>query len=465
MEIGELDLTFTAGEVRELSAGGVELVQRIFPTIRDTSWSTRTPAVLHEAVTRTDGAGVTYAADLRYEVDGSALAVAVECTVVGGQRPTVRYRFTGTFDGAVDYNRIGLAVLHPLRQAGAALRWHGARLLSAAGSGGTGRLPRLIAPQVVVDDRPSPFLGPYRHLEIGEPERTVVLEFDGDDFEMEDQRNWSDASYKTYCTPLALRGPHRAAPGTQVRQEVMVTVVPSGMPPTDAPVEAPAPRHYMRVGVVVDAAAAPPATDAGLDLAVDLGFDTLVIDTVEPGEPAVAALTRAARQRRLEPVVRVLGDAPAPRTPLANGVRWHAVPEGRVPQLVDLQLMDLTGRADVWFTISPFVHANDAWSLSRAPESLPAMVATASRLAPEARIWLGPLLFDTHEATHRFPPPPGSSTRPRPADHAVDAWFARIVSLARSTPLAGIAPLHLAELHNLRWRREMAAALTPRNDR
>lgn len=29
----------------------------------------------------------------------------------------------------------------------------------------------------------------------------VISEFEGDVFEMEDQRNWTDASYKTYCTP------------------------------------------------------------------------------------------------------------------------------------------------------------------------------------------------------------------------------------------------------------------------
>ena len=33
---------------------------------------------------------------------------------------------------------------------------------------------------------------------------TVDIVFGGEIFEMEDQRNWSDASYKTYCVPLGL---------------------------------------------------------------------------------------------------------------------------------------------------------------------------------------------------------------------------------------------------------------------
>ena len=35
----------------------------------------------------------------------------------------------------------------------------------------------------------------------------VTISFTGDLFEMEDQRNWTDASYKTYSTPLRIPYP------------------------------------------------------------------------------------------------------------------------------------------------------------------------------------------------------------------------------------------------------------------
>ena len=47
---------------------------------------------------------------------------------------------------------------------------------------------------------------------------------DGDAFEMEDQRNWTDASYKTYCTPLALPYPVTVEAGETVRQSVTVAL-------------------------------------------------------------------------------------------------------------------------------------------------------------------------------------------------------------------------------------------------
>lgn len=36
---------------------------------------------------------------------------------------------------------------------------------------------------------------------------TVGIDFSGETFEMEDQRNWTDASFKTYCRPLARPAP------------------------------------------------------------------------------------------------------------------------------------------------------------------------------------------------------------------------------------------------------------------
>ncbi len=49
--------------------------------------------------------------------------------------------------------------------------------------------------------------------------------FAGDVFEMEDQRNWTDASYKTYVRPLARPWPYRLAAGETITQSVTVTLV------------------------------------------------------------------------------------------------------------------------------------------------------------------------------------------------------------------------------------------------
>ena len=48
--------------------------------------------------------------------------------------------------------------------------------------------------------------------------------FEGDLFKMEDQRNWSDGSFKTYSTPLSAPRPKAAARGRPIRQSVHISL-------------------------------------------------------------------------------------------------------------------------------------------------------------------------------------------------------------------------------------------------
>ena len=56
------------------------------------------------------------------------------------------------------------------------------------------------------------------------PGLDAEVRFSGDIFEMEDQRNWTDASYKTYCTPLGLPFPVELKKGTTVTQSVAISL-------------------------------------------------------------------------------------------------------------------------------------------------------------------------------------------------------------------------------------------------
>jgi hypothetical protein len=62
----------------------------------------------------------------------------------------------------------------------------------------------------------------------------VTITFKGETFEMEDQRNWTDASYKTYCRPLSRPTPYLIAAGETVRQEIEIHVTGSAGQSLDA---------------------------------------------------------------------------------------------------------------------------------------------------------------------------------------------------------------------------------------
>jgi hypothetical protein len=52
----------------------------------------------------------------------------------------------------------------------------------------------------------------------------VRLSFEGDIFEMEDQRNWTDDSFKTYCRPLELPFPFVLKKGDKIHQRINLEV-------------------------------------------------------------------------------------------------------------------------------------------------------------------------------------------------------------------------------------------------
>ena len=54
------------------------------------------------------------------------------------------------------------------------------------------------------------------------PGLKATVRMEGDTFEMEDHRNWTDASFKTYVRPLALPWPYTLKAGEPVKQSVTV---------------------------------------------------------------------------------------------------------------------------------------------------------------------------------------------------------------------------------------------------
>ncbi len=134
-----------------------------------------------------------------------------------------RFAFEGQALRDMEVCRVGLVLLHPVE--------------SLIGSTLTAKSPdsteqRLvgedIAPQPIIAGVPSGMTEPFTELRIEREDfGTLKLEFAGDLFEIEDQRNWGDASFKTYCTPLRRGFPFLLKAGTRIAQSVQVHFVPA----------------------------------------------------------------------------------------------------------------------------------------------------------------------------------------------------------------------------------------------
>jgi hypothetical protein len=101
-------------------------------------------------------------------------------------------------------------------------------IIGPDGSSYQGMFPKLVSPHQ-----------PFKNIQqlkwkIGE-EVKVQLFFEGDIFETEDQRNWSDNSYKTYSTPLEIPYPVLVKEGDRVEQQVILQISGKGDEQNNAP--------------------------------------------------------------------------------------------------------------------------------------------------------------------------------------------------------------------------------------
>jgi hypothetical protein len=217
LRAGDLELEFEAGDLRYIGGGSREFIRRIYVAIRDVNWNT-IPFTMSDLVID--------AADDHFHIGFKAVNVAGDlryrwrASIIGQPDGTIEYTMDGAAESDFRYCRIGFCVLHPV--AGIAGSPYRATTPNGVVSG---VLPELVEPQTMIDGFEVPIFDACSSLTIEMPDGTQVLtDFEGDLFEMEDQRNWTDGSFKTYCTPLALGYPHTASAGQHFRQKVIVKV-------------------------------------------------------------------------------------------------------------------------------------------------------------------------------------------------------------------------------------------------
>jgi hypothetical protein len=465
------------GAVRHLRAGGTELLLGLYAAVRDHNWDTVTPRLEDLVIEESPGRvqvrfrAVCHADPVDFAWDG---AIAVEAGAAGGR---LVYSFRGYARSAFRRNRIGFCVLH-----GAGCAGRPVRVETTAGGVRSAEFPAAISPH-------QPFFDLRALTHEPRPGLTLTVRMEGDTFEMEDQRNWTDASFKTYCTPLGRPFPVMVPAGTVIEQRIeivaegaapaaiessehsTVTVRPVagaravplpaiglGSAALDEPAPQPAEIAWLRslgpAHLRVDLAPADPqapevwqrglaeaaALDAALEIAVHLS------------DNAAAELQRVATWAAGAPVVRWLvfhrseKSTTAPWLELARAPLRAAAPTAAIVGGTDAYFAELNrGRPPVavcdavTFSINPQVHAFDELSLL---ETLP-MQAEVVR---NARAFSGgrPVGVSPVTLRPRFNP---NATGPEPAP--VPGALPAAVDPRQRTPFAALWTLgslkHLAE--------------------
>jgi len=206
---GNLSIFYENGALRYISSGKTELLRMIYAAVRDRNWKTIIPQISDEKI-RT--------ADKSFRISYSCLYKSGEMifssnyVIEGNMDNSLVLSMEGEAVTSFEKNRIGFCVLHPIE--GCAGK--PCIISHTDGSAGESLFPEEISPHQVFRDIKS-MTWPAENL-------NCTIDFEGDVFETEDQRNWTDASYKTYSTPLSIPFPVILGKGTRIFQKIYFRV-------------------------------------------------------------------------------------------------------------------------------------------------------------------------------------------------------------------------------------------------
>lgn len=400
---GALSTTVQDGALRAVTFAGVEVLRGLTYPVRNADWGTFltrttaeevTPETYHHSFAETDG----------------LFTGTFTATLHSPHRLSATLTLTFTRDARV--NRAGFTLLHPiLGTAGEPLR-----LTHPDGTETATTFPALISPA-----QPARNIAGLSHRLHG---IGVTLSLTGDVFEMEDQRNWSDASFKTYCRPLALPFPYPVAAGETVTQTVTLDLTPAaagghstqtrtedtvplpqillahehGLSPTTALGTLPLPLQYRLTPETPDTDLA--ASAAQGITALEIVFDTLPDLHTQIARATATGLAPARVTALPRPFLKShqpdgqwpTGAQPADALPLLRAAFPQAlVGGGSLTNFTELNRHrpDPATVDFVTFGNTAIVHAADDTSVWQTLEALPDIFATAHAIAAGKPLHLG----------------------------------------------------------------------------
>ena len=208
---GKLAVDFKDGNLRAISYDGIEVLRAVSYLVRDRDWGTYALRIDDLRIDQhPEGFSVSYLAHCAGP-DDTKLAIDVRITAQAGE-PLI-FEAEALSRAGFETNRCGFCVLHPI----VGVAGMPVTVEHVDGAREDTHFPDLIEPW-------QPFKDMRALTHSVTPSVTAECRMEGDTFEMEDQRNWSDASYKTYVRPLALPWPYQIPAGEPIRQRVVLTV-------------------------------------------------------------------------------------------------------------------------------------------------------------------------------------------------------------------------------------------------
>jgi hypothetical protein len=210
LHAGPIELLYEDGFLRYLTANDVEVLRMIYFALRDENWVTFKPWIENEHIKAEQNSF-----QIRYRClnkKDDRVIISWDTLIEGKNDGTISFEIKGNVYEDVWKNRAGFCVLHPI---GGHITGQPVEIIHPDGNKTSSKFPVRIDPE-------NPFKN-IQHMRWFTAGMWFRLDFEGDIFETEDQRNWTDASFKTFCTPLDLPKPALLKTGDTVHQKVVFT--------------------------------------------------------------------------------------------------------------------------------------------------------------------------------------------------------------------------------------------------
>lgn len=207
---GPLSMIFENGDLRLIRTNSHEILQRVYFAIRDKEWGTL-PWTLYDLDIEIGDSSFRIDYDARGKM--GPIDFQWHTSIEGLTGGTVRWRFRGKAESEFLANRIGLCALHPIPDCAG----KSCSIKHVDGTTSTSFFPTRIAPLPL-------FTNISEVAYEAGADAEITLRFGGDAYETEDQRNWTDASYKTYSRPLSLPYPFLVRTGEEWHQTLELSV-------------------------------------------------------------------------------------------------------------------------------------------------------------------------------------------------------------------------------------------------
>ncbi|MEP7174538.1 MAG: hypothetical protein ABI705_13695, partial [Aestuariivirga sp.] len=288
---GPITAMFDNGALRYIRYRGVEVLRGIAYLLRDKNWGTYGPAIENLKIKQgKSGFSISYDATCSDAEQSLKYQAKIEATADG----TLTFSTVGTPLSDFLTNRSGFVILHPLE----GVVGKPVEVVHVDGKREKRNFPKIISPGQPIFEIRS-----LKHTVMPGVTATVLME--GNKFEMEDHRNWMDASYKTYVCSLLDPWPYTLKKGEVFTQSVTLTI--AGKPTAKASSKAAgaifvtlgkAKGRMPSIGVGVPMAEAQHAVDkADLIATAKPGQLVFQIDGRRKNQTEAAAAFRALKER------------------------------------------------------------------------------------------------------------------------------------------------------------------------